>query len=391
VRLSKRIVFGLMVILSAFAFADACPFCTAPAMTLSEQLAQSDVVALAQWVKGTKPDETQAGTTTYRIVDVLKDPGRKRIEDQLTEGDSISLVRYRVGQPGDLFALMGTAGILATEWDRPIQVTEASYQYLAQAPSPDAPVSKRLAYYLQFLEHPEQLVANDAYGEFAGAPYEDIAAITDLLPREKIRGWIADPETSATRLGLYGLMIGLCGTREDIDVLEQKITQQTEDFRLGIDGVMSGYILLTGASGLDLIDEHKLKSRDASFSETYAAIQAIRFLWQHTENRISKDRLRASMRILLERPDLADLAITDLARWKDWSLRDRLMVLYDTDDYNDPFIKRAVVRYMLVCAKDVPEGDVAETPNHVADAQKNLKLLRERDPKTVRRAERLIN
>lgn len=383
-RISSRIALAVCVVLSTLASAMACPFCSAPSLTLTEQVAQSDAVALVQWVKGTKPDEDQPGSTTYKIVSLLKGP-----KDEFKKGDKVTLVRYRVGEPGDLFVLMGTQGTVI-EWGSPLEVTETAYQYMAQAPSPEAPVGKRLAYFLKFLENPDQLIANDAYGEFANAPYDDIASIADLMPRDKIREWIANPDTPATRMGLYGLLMGLAGNEQDAKLMEQKITEKTDDFRLGIDGVMSGYLLLKGEDGLDLIDEQKLKDKDVPFSETYAAMQALRFMWQYADNRIDKERLRESMRILLDRPELADLVIADLARWKDWSVQDELMELYDTDEYNIPSIKRAVVRYMLVCAKDAPEGDAAETPEYVADAKVHLESLREKDPKTVKEAERFF-
>ncbi len=373
---------AVCVALSAFASAMACPFCSAPSLTLTEQISQSDAIALVQYVKGTKPDEDQPGSTVYKVVDVLKGP-----KDEVKKGDKISLVRYRVGDPGDLFVLMGTQGTVI-EWGSPLEVTETAYQYMAQAPSPEAPISKRLAYFIKFLENPDQLIANDAYGEFANAPYADIAAISNIMPREKIHSWIANPDTPATRMGLYGLLMGLCGGEEDAELMKQKIIEKTDDFRLGIDGVISGYLLLTGEEGLDLIDEQKLADKDVPFSETYAAMQALRFIY--TESPIDKDRLRKSMRILLERPELADLVIADLARWEDWSVQDQLMELYDTDEFNIPSIKRAVVRYMLVCSKQGPQGDAGETPDYVDAAKENLAVLREKDPKTVKDAERFF-
>ncbi|GIS58489.1 MAG: hypothetical protein CM1200mP2_07140 [Planctomycetaceae bacterium] len=103
---------------------------------------------------------------------------------------------------------------------------------------------------------------------------------------------------------------------------------------------MSGYLLLVGEKGLPLIEQLKLKNQflvDANgkvltdkkgrkklvpFSETYAAMQALRFMWSYADGRIAKPRLGQSMRILLDRPKLADLVIADLARWKDWSIRE---------------------------------------------------------------------
>ena len=49
------------------------------------------------------------------------------------------------------------------------------------------------------------------------------------------------------------------------------------------------------------------------------------------------------------------------------------------------------MRYLLACTKDVPEGGSAEPPDHVADARRHIEMLRKKDPKTVRRAERFFS
>ncbi len=380
-----------------------CPFCSAPSLTLAEQLAQADAAVLVQWAEGTKPTETSAGTTVYEIKQIVRNH-----KGALKVGERITLPRYRASKVGDLFMLMGSKGT-AIEWGSPLEVSEASFNYIAQAPAPETPTAKRLAYYLKFLEYPDPLVANDAYGEFANAPYEDIAQLSDTMPREKLRKWVTSPETPATRLGLYGLLIGLCGDKDDAQAIEKRIVEETEDFRLGIDGLMSGYLLLTGNDGLEVIEKTKLKDSSVPFSETYAAMQALRFMWKYAEGRIEPERLRESMRILLERPELADLVIADLARWNDWGVQDRLMTLYrrthepakKTDDgeevqdpYNIPSIKRAIVRYMLVSSKDVPEEAVAgketELPTHVVKGREYVEELRKLDPKTVQQAERFF-
>jgi hypothetical protein len=362
---------------------EACPFCSAPSLTLSEQVAQSDVAVLVQWAGGEQgnSESGEIGSTEYQILEVVN-PG----ESGIKKGASITLPRFRSGEQGNLFLLLGTQGT-AVEWSSPLEVTETSYNYIRQAPSPEAAPSTRLSYFVQFLEYPDPLIANDAYAEFANAPYKDIVPLTGQLPRDKVRQWVADSQVAPTRLGLYGLMLGLCGQPEDIPLMEQKITERTDDFRLGIDGVMGGYLLLTGAEGLKLIDETKLMNRDVPFSETYAAMQALRFMWTYGE-RIEKDRLRQSMRILLDRPELADLVIADLARWEDWSVIDRLMTLYDAEEYGIPSIKRAIVRYMLVASKDTLED--GENRTHVDKAEEYLAELRTKDPKTVKQAERFF-
>jgi hypothetical protein len=377
----------LVASLSAAQAAVCCPFCEAPSLTLTEQLNQADVAVLVQYVESKPADREKgfAGATTYEIVDVVHDAA-----ENYKHGGRVTLDRDRAAKRGDLFVLLGTKGN-GVEWSSPLEVSETSFQYMKQAPSKETATSERLKYFVKFLEYPDPLVANDAYAEFANAPYKDIAPLADTFPRDDLRKWLTDPDTPATRLGLYGLMLGLCGNDEDAELMRQKITEPTEDFRLGIDGIMAGYLLLVGEDGLQLIEDTKLKSADIPFSETYAGMQALRFLWTYAPERVEKERLRGSMRVLLDRPDLADLVITDLARWQDWSITDRLMEIYHDDEYNIPSIKRAIVRFYLVAERAKTEDMENPQPLETAlKAKEYLATLREEDPKTVQAAERFF-
>ncbi|MEX0701147.1 MAG: hypothetical protein WD069_03550 [Planctomycetales bacterium] len=430
IRLAISPLFLLSLVALAAGEAAACPWCPEPSITLSEQLAGSDAAVLVQWVSAQKPAEESlstleafdeaagradsddprddsgataaprdaAGSTTYEVVRVARGG-----PDTVKKGDRITLVRYRPGKPGDLSLLLGTKGTIV-EWSTPVEITETGFNYLAQAPPTETPTTKRLEYFLKFLEFPDPLVANDAFQEFANASYKDLMPLIDQMPAEKIAKWVTSEDTSPTRLGFYGMLLGLCGDEDDAALLKAEILDETGEYRLGIDGVMSGYLLLTGEKGLALLEEEKLKPHyvetvrpDGSihrenkvpFSETYSAMRAIRFMWDYGDGRISADRLRQSMRMLLDRPDLADLVIADLARWKDWSVQDRMMELYGSKEYDVPSVKRAIVRYLLVCAASAPK-DAPAPPPHVVEAKKHLADLRARDPKTVQEAERFF-
>ncbi len=365
-----------------------CPFCSAPSLTLTEQVTQSDAAALAQWIGGKSPKEGEGGTTDCEIVEVLHQPegGKLAVKGKVT------LVRYRPAKVGDQFLLLGTKGNATIDWGAPMEMTTATYDYIKHAPKPELPAATRMEYFLKFLEHPDQLISTDAYGEFANTAYGEIVKVAKFMPRDNLRKWVVDPQVSPSRLGLYGLMLGLCGTSDDIAVLEKKIFESTEEFRLGIDGVMGGYLLLSKTDGLTKLDEAKLANKSAPFSETYAAMQALRFMWQYGDGLIPADRLKASMRILLDRPELADLVIADLARWKDWSIQSRLMALYDAEEYDVPSIKRAVVRFMLAATKDLPadQAGSATPPEHVTAAKGHLAELEQKDPKTVSEAKRFF-
>ena len=401
---SRLFVLGLLF--CAWNSANSCPFCSAPSLTLSEQVSQADSVVLVKWVGGQAAKISDAGSTDFEVVDVVHQPEGGK----LAKGTKINLIRYRAAKPGDQFMLFGTKVEAAMEWGSPLEVSKSAYEYMRNSPKPSLQAGERLTYFLKYLETDDKMIADDAFGEFANAAYADVAKLSKELPREKLRKWLTSKEVSPGRLGLYGMMLGLCGKEEDARLMEAKIMEQTDDFRLGVDGIMGGYLLLTGDKGLALLETQKLINPKAPFSETYAAMQALRFMWQYGDGRISVPRLRESMRLLLDRPELADLVIADLSRMKDWSVQDKLMKMYD-EETNIPSVKRAIVRYMLSSTKDTGEKKPdaatteaagagatasvevkapAELPAHVIKGQQCLEELERKDPKTVNEAKRFF-
>lgn len=373
-----------------------CPFCEAPSLTLAEQVDQSGHLLLGEWISGTPSTPESAGTSRFKVVKVAKSS-----KDNFAPGQEVELPQYIAAEEGDRYILMGPE-LDFTDWHIPNEATEESWAYLSGLPMPETEQEKqveRLAYFIEYLQHEDLSVSNDAYAEFAAAPYEVITPLADRLPREKLRTWVADPETPATRLGLYGLLLGLCGNEEDAAAMRDKILLPETDFRLGIEGVMSGYLMIAGEEGLAVLEDSKMKAKtfvDAKgeekklpFSETYATMQALRFLWTYEPDRIAKPRLKQSMRLLLSRPELADLVIADLARWKDWGVQEQLMDMYDQEDFDIPSIKRAIVRYFFYCSQDKPEGS-EETPDYAVSAAGYLQQLEEKDPKTVKNAKRFL-
>jgi len=376
-----------------------CPFFPAASLDIAEEIQQCDHLLLGKWVGGEKSTDVRGGSSTFEIIEVGFSKG-----DRFQKGQLVVMPQYMAGSITATYSLMGPEDSLE-DWHSPFEVSADAWAYLSKMPLPvtdPKSQTERLMYFLPFFKHKDQLVSNDAIAEFAAAPYEVIVPLKDKLPREDIMKWLADPKTPVTRIGFYGLMAGLCGHPEDAEILEKKIVSMNGDFRQGIEGVMAGYLLLRGEDGLKVLEDTKMRSRVAKnvegkelplpFSETYAVMQALRFLWTYEPDRLPKERLRQSMRILLDRPELADLAITDLARWHDWNIQDQLMVMYADEKFNVPITKRAIVRYLYACSLDKGEGVTGESeaarPEHALKADENLKLLKKMDPETVVEAKR---
>ena len=95
------------------------------------------------------------------------------------------------------------------------------------------------------------------------------------------------------------------------------------------------------------------------------------------------------MCIFLADPRTADLAIHELISWRDWSVQDRLVLLYDQKEFDIPPIKRAIVKYFIECSMS-GSNQTGELRDLVVTAAKHLKTLEEKDPKTVIQVRRFL-
>ena len=174
-----RFLGAAVVLLSCVPVLAACPFCPAPRTTFSERVSRADAVILAQWVSAQRKAKQRPALTTFQVVHTAKNPAKA-----FKRNDSIVLGGYTPGQGGDLFLLIGSRK-RGLQWDEPLEVTETGYQYVIQAPPPETRLRERLAYFLKFLEYPDKLIADDAFYEFAKAPFADIVPLADKLPRKR--------------------------------------------------------------------------------------------------------------------------------------------------------------------------------------------------------------
>jgi len=167
------------------------------------------------------------------------------------------------------------------------------------------------------------------------------------------------------------VLLGICGKAEDAKLLETMLRSEDPNKRSGLDAMIACYVTLLGDDGLKLVDELFLANKKSQYADTYAAIMALRF--HGTDGGIiSKDRVLKSMQLILQRPELADLVIPDLARWEDWSQIDRLVELFKTADEKSSWVRVPVINYLRACPK--PE------------ATAKLEELKEIDPAAFKRA-----
>ncbi len=370
---------GVLLLLAVWPMREtrACPFCGPPQTRLSERLSKNDVTVIAEFLETTAGKDGFGGESRFRTIERLRGP-----EGKLTffKGDTITLPRELKGVRGQRCLLFGRKED-EISWESPVPLSAEAERYLRKLPTADDPVAKRLEHFVQYLESKDTVVAMDAMAEFAVVPFSDVVPISSKLPREKIRIWLSDEQTVPNRLGLYGMMLGLCGTAEDAEFLCSLIESPKSEFPFGLDGITFGYLLLTKTDGLDRLDRIKLRPLTTGSNELSSIMAALRVMWTDGGDRIPRERLRQSMRLCLNQPETAAKAITDLARWEDWSLQDRLMSLYGAKDFDDRHTRQAIAGYFVVASK-------SKSAEVKLQARKNLDKLRERDPAIVKDVER---
>jgi len=310
------------------AVAWACPFCSAVSQTFSEEINTMDVAVIAKLVKvppaSDKPGD-EIAKATFEVAQVIKGEGLVK------PGEKIETLYFGDGATGKSFLVMGIDPPKVM-WSTPLPLTERAQSYLASILKLPKDGPERLVFFYKHLEDEDELLARDSYDEFARAPYSQVRDLKDKLNHEQVLAWIKNPEIPASRRRLYLVMLGICGDKEkDAPLLEEYMRSSDRKAKSGLDALIACYLTLRGEEGLPLVNELFLANPKADYADTYSAIMALRF--HGTEgNVIDKKHLVASLHHMLERPELADLVIPDLARWEDWGATDKLMELYKSAD-----------------------------------------------------------
>src|SRR5207253_4137138 len=96
-------------------------------------------------------------------------------------------------------------------------------------------------------------ISTDAFSEFGNADYKEVRPLAEKLDPALILKWLKDPNTCASRFGLYGLMIGHCGKQSDAKAVRELLNDSTRAYSSGLDGVLAGYIMLDPKAGWEYL------------------------------------------------------------------------------------------------------------------------------------------
>lgn len=334
---------AVLLILPAIS-SEACPFCGPVGDSLARRRDSAGYVCIAEAADRARPDASGLLAGAFRVIQVLPDtPGR-------VDGEPPTLVTARVAAPVEGTAVLFGSAESPVRWTA-VAADETLLGHVVTAPAITEPVGERLAWFAARLEHPEPAIADDAFAEFAVAPFPAVREAAAALAKRPLEKWVADPATDQRRRGFYGLALGIvvaagsAGGEATSAPLRAALDTAGGDFRTGADGLMAGILVAEGVEGLDWLADRASPDRPVDQRQLLAAL---RFAREYLTGTIPPARISAVTAELAQSPAVAALAIIDLARAEAWEEVDAVAAWWDAAA-DDPLIRRAVAGYLVAC------------------------------------------
>jgi hypothetical protein len=365
----------------------ACPFCNAEGQTLTKEINLASLVISGTIHKSSGLELGAEGSTEFVVESVIKrhdilDKELKK-RDDLGGKQILTLARYLGNNEKDQkYKYVVFCDVFKGKIDpyrlMRVKADNDPSQYLSGALAvKDKPQPERLKFFFKYLDDPEPEISTDAYKEFAYADYKDYEGMAKDLPADKLAAWLQDEKTPTFRFGLYASLLGHAGKTEHAKVLRKLLDDPNRRLNAGVDGILAGYVLLQPKEGWECLC-NILRDGKKDFTTRYAALRAARFFHDFRSDVVAKKDVTAAVALLLDEPDVADLAIEDLRKWQVWSLAGRILALKDKDSHDIPIIKRSILRYALECPTEEAKAFVVERrkqdPDAVQSSEELLKL-----------------
>ncbi len=251
------------------------------------------------------------------------------------------------------------------------QARAAEYVRKALALDPkDAPAA--LAFFFKHLADADPQVASDALAEFQTAEDADIVKAAPRLDVVRLRAWLLDPKVGQVQRNLYAVLLGTCGKKADLDLVRALRVRHPES-----DALHAAHVLLSPREGMAALRAASLEQK-ADFHHRFAALRAVRFLFDTRKGVVPEKDLVAAVCLHLKQDDVCDLALEELRRWKRWEVAGEVLATSRRPSLADNKVwNRALLRYCIQC-----KGS-GETSKHVA-------LMRAKDADLVKDEEGLL-
>jgi hypothetical protein len=297
------------------AAAGACPLCLgAFEQTRAQRLVNTQQAVLAV---------PTADAGRFRVIEVIKGerPSSGAIEGGYPRsgpapdaaapksGKPLLLVRE---DPFPTWVILGAIGADHSGWLRKLAAAKRTGEISAEE------WRARVGLAVPYLENPEPLVAEIAYGELAAAPYAAMRSAKPRLDGRAVRAWLAEPEL-AGRHRLYLLLLGIAGDASDAVALGQRLEAAWKSGdATNLASMLAADLELRGEARMNWVEERYLRDRARSTPEIKAVLLALS-VHGNAGGVIPRGRVIQSYRVFMKgHPEIAGFVAEDLAAWQYW-------------------------------------------------------------------------
>jgi hypothetical protein len=205
---------------------------------------------------------------------------------------------------------------------------------------------ERIALVAPYLEDPEPLAADIAYGEISRAPYNVLRTLKQKLTATTVARWTDDPKLVA-RHPTYTLLLGIAGGPDQAPSLERRIDAawMARDAK-NLAAMLAADLELRGPSRVDSLEKRYFSDGNRTLPEIEAALLALS-VQGGANGAIPRARVIAAYRSFMrERKAMAGFVASELADWEYWDATEDYVALLKSNAVKDPAAHFMIVNYL---------------------------------------------
>jgi len=334
--LCRRLAAAVLAFVASAA-AVACPICfRGMTLTTAQQLGAAERAVLAR---------PQPDGKSLRVVAIVK--GGASVGETITETlNTVALapipdekVLLLLQHGGGRSAWLGAGLIRGDQADWLRKVASQTPDDAADA----AQWREHVAFLLPYLESAEPMVADIAASELARAPYTAVRTLKPRLDAASLAKKIDDP----SRRALYTLLLGIAGTEQDAERIEQRLDAAWKSGdATNLAALLAADLELRGPARVGWIERMYLAEKNRMLPEIEAALLALS-VHGNAAGTVPRERVIQAYRLFMrERKTMAGFVAEDLAQWNYWDAGPEYVALLKSNALRNPASRYAVLGYL---------------------------------------------
>lgn len=367
----KMVVLLLAAWMLAAVSASACELCGSMAQrtSLTHEFSQAQVIVYGHLANPMFTNKAGSGTTEFHFDQIIKDDPALPRQKMMLVSRYLPILDPKSPPKYVMFFRSTKQGLQLASGKE--VANKAALDFVAELHRLREEPGKMMVHAAKHFDHADPLIADEAFMLFAKADDKLIAEHAAKLSPVNLRKLVKDPDMESERLSLFAYLLGACGNSDDADLLGSLAKNPQPRHYKAFEGILAGYITIRPKDGWATAQQ-LLHNDKQNFLLRYATLRTLRFYY-NANPKEHGPQVMQGLASAIGHPDIADIAIEDMRRWKRWEHTKLVLSCWDKKSHQSPITRQSVVRFALACQEP--------------DARAFLERARQQDPELVKRME----